>query len=141
MSTRILLPYDGSDPSADALRYAIETFPDSELTALHVIPLPAGYWSAFSDTEESFPNDDRLRAHADEVLKEAVDLAAEHGVTVDTEVTTGRPHQRIGEIAAEDGFDTIVIGSHGRHGFSRALLGSVAEAVVKRSTVPVVVVR
>lgn len=141
MGARILVPYDGSEPAADALTYAIETFVDPELTAAYVIPIPEGYWAAFSDPEEAFPNYDRARAHADETLEGAVEIGADRGVSVKTEVLTGKPHQKIVETAAEEGFETIVIGSHGRSGLSRTLLGSVAEAVVKRSTMPVVVVR
>jgi len=53
----------------------------------------------------------------------------------------GRPARAIEECAEEAAVDHVVIGSHGRDGIARILLGSVAETVVRRSPVPVTAVR
>jgi nucleotide-binding universal stress UspA family protein len=60
---------------------------------------------------------------------------------VDTTAEVGGPANAIVECAEEESVDHIVTGSHGRSGVTRILLGSVAETVVRRSPVPVTVVR
>ena len=69
-------------------------------------------------------------------------VATEGGATdVERALEVGRPTRTIVEYADEHDIDQIVMGSHGRSGMSRILLGSVAEIVVRRATVPVTVVR
>ena len=79
--------------------------------------------------------------NAESLLESARSVAEERDATVSTETVRGTPARRIVEFAEEEGVDQIVIGSHGRSGVSRVLLGSVAEQVVRRSPVPVTVVR
>lgn len=72
--------------------------------------------------------------------------AAEHaqrdyGLELESQILDGDPLTEILAAATVCGADSIVLGSHGRSGVARALLGSVAEGVMRRSTVPVVVVR
>ena len=69
------------------------------------------------------------------------DRAAERGVPAETAVERGVPHEAILEYAAENDADAIVMATHGRTGVERFLLGSVTERVVRRSPVPVLVVR
>ena len=141
MNERILVPYDGSPPSAKALEYAFETFSDPEITALYVVPTPEGYWAAFEDPEDRIPNVDEARERGREILAEAESIASDHDATLDTDVALGKPNRIIVDRAEDEDYDTIVIGSHGREGVSRVLLGSVAESVVSRAPVPVLVVR
>ncbi|ELZ09823.1 UspA domain-containing protein [Natrinema thermotolerans DSM 11552] len=141
MSDRLLVPYDGSAPAKDALEYALEKFPDADVTALYVVPVPDGYWTAFQDPEDRVPAVERGRDDGRDILDEAVDIAADHGNDIDTEIATGKPDQEIVELATVDDYETVVIGSHGRERMSRIMLGSVAEKVVRRSPVPVIVVR
>ncbi len=141
MSDSILVPYDGSAPAADALEYAFETFPDASITAFHVVSLPEGYWAAFEDDAHRTADIERARERGQDVLEEAADETAEYDRTLDTEVATGKPEREIVDHAETEAYDMIVIGSHGREGVSRVLLGSVAESVVRRSPIPVVVVR
>ncbi|ELY58716.1 universal stress protein [Natronolimnohabitans innermongolicus] len=139
MSEHILVPYDGSEPAEAALEYAFETFPDADVTALYVIPIPEGYWAAFEDTEDRIPSG--ARDHGDTILDDAVAVAADHDRDIDAETATGRPDHEIVDWAEDGEYDTVVIGSHGREGVSRILLGSVAENVVRRAPIPVIVVR
>ncbi|TYL36540.1 universal stress protein UspA [Natronococcus pandeyae] len=141
MSQQILVPYDGSPPSKKALEYTFETFPDANVSALYVVPAPEGYWAAFEDPEERIPNADKAQDRGRDILDEATEIAAEHDRELDTGFELGQPDHVIVEKAADEQYDTIVIGSHGREGISRILLGSVAEKVVRRSPTPVVVVR
>ncbi len=142
MPPRILVPFDDSDPAREALAYAFGLFPDGEFVVLAVVD---------TSSLPSIPNtaDDADMAHdPQEVLDDATDqltaaeaIADEHGVNVDTRTRTGTPAQEIIECAERDAIDHVVIGSHGRSGVARILLGSVAEVVVRHSPVPVTVVR
>ncbi|MFB6157265.1 MAG: universal stress protein [Haloferacaceae archaeon] len=135
---RLLVAVDGSPPSEAALDFAAEEWPDADLVLLHVIdPVEGGYSaSAVGATSEAWY--EREREDAAALLESAAD-----GVDgePETRVEVGRPAATIVEAAADEDADGVVVGSHGRNGVSRVLLGSVAEAVVRQSTVPVTVVR
>jgi len=142
MTKRLLVPVDGSDPADTALDFALEEYPDAHLTALSVIdPTDMGYGSI-----EAAPSTfERLQESAEErtneVLEEARARAEAAGVELEAETMIGMPSRAIVEWAENHDVDGIVIGSHGRQGVTRVLLGSVAESVVRRSPVPVTVVR
>ena len=142
MVKRLLVPIDGSDPADAALEFALEEYPDADITVLSVIdPTDVGYGSI-----EAAPSTfEHLQKSAEErtqnVLDEAESRAADHGMTVTGETVIGMPSRAIVEWAENNDVDGIVIGSHGRQGVTRVLLGSVAESVVRRSPVPVTVVR
>ena len=141
MGEEVLVPYDGSDPATDALTYALEQFPEATVTVLHVVTLPESYWSAFGGREDRIPGYEEAVDRGEKLLEEASQTADAAGHEVETDLETGEPHRVIVDRAAEGGFDAVVIGSHGRTGVSRVMLGSVAEKVVRRTPVPVVVVR
>ncbi|WP_343123189.1 universal stress protein [Halostagnicola sp. A56] len=88
---------------------------------------------------------DELRAEPQEEAREAnrlVETAAEDGgVDVTSEVREGVPQETILEYADEIGADMIVLGTVGRTGLDHVLLGSVAEEIVRNSSVPVVTVQ
>jgi nucleotide-binding universal stress UspA family protein len=83
----------------------------------------------------------QLIATAGRQLDELKAVVADKGVGVETTVITGRPPQSIVDYAATEGFDLIVMGTHGRTGLSHAFLGSVAERVVRKAPCPVLTVR
>lgn len=141
MNDRILVPYDGSELAEDALEFAFERFPDAEVTALYVIQIPEPDVFGFEGPELRPPVTEKATEYGNDLLEDAVAVASAHGREIDTEVDRGKPDHRIVAHASEDAYDLIVIGSHGREGLSEALLGSVAERVVRRSPIPVVVVR
>lgn len=85
--------------------------------------------------------DNRPTERSTELLETANERAATKGIDVETDTTTGSPADAILEYAADNGIDHVVMGSRGRSGLSRLLLGSVAEMVVRRSSIPVTVVR
>jgi nucleotide-binding universal stress UspA family protein len=142
MSKRVLVPIDGSDQSDDALDHALEEFSDADITVLHVIdPVDAGYSAPVGIPGGSEEWYEGAQKEAQALFEEAQAVADEYGVTLDTATEMGRPSRTIVGYAEDEGFDHIVIGSHGRAGVSRILLGSVAETVVRRATMPVTVVR
>ena len=140
MSEDVLVPYDGSEPATDALTYALERFPDAAVTVLYVVQVPESYWSAFGGREDRLPGYEEAVERGETLLEDAAETAAGADREIETDLETGEPHRVIVDRAAE-AFDAVVIGSHGRTGVSRVLLGSVAEKVVRRAPVPVVVVR
>lgn len=150
MAKRILVAVDGSAEAAEALQFAADEWPDADLTALHVIN-PA---DSATGAEGGFPGaaDQWYRSaeqRGERILSEAADAVDRR---VETRLEVGRPTPTIlgvagGEQPAGDGdgpgepFDHVVLASQGRTGLSRVLLGSVAEAVVRRAEMPVTVVR
>jgi len=135
----ILLGYDGSDPAREALATVRERFDPDRLTALYVFdPAEAGY-----DAPDPFGSDDDLRALARERATAALEEV--EAAVGDTDLSTvheiGHPARTVVRYADEHDVDHVVVGSHGREGLSRLLLGSVAETVVRRSPVSVTVAR
>ena len=141
MSKNVLVPLDGSDRAEEALAYAYDEFSDTTVSLVHIInPARAGYGAQAglpSFSEEWY---DEAEAAAEELFAEARDAAPE-SVTLETATEVGQPARTIVDYADDNDIDEIVIGSHGRQGISRVLLGSVAENVVRRADVPVTVVR
>ena len=140
MPRHVLVPVDGSPQSLQAIGFVSAEWDDVDVTLLHVInPVQAGYRAGVlpSGSEEWFRE---AKSEAEEILDEARAQLEVDG-DVETAIEVGRPAATIVEEARERGVDHVVVGSHGREGMSRILLGSVAEAVVRRSPVPVTVVR
>jgi nucleotide-binding universal stress UspA family protein len=142
MAKRLLVPIDGSDPADAALEFALEEHPDADITVLSVIdPTDVGYGSIEAAPSTFEHLQESAEERIEQVLDEAKALAEEHGMDVTAETVIGMPSRAIVEWAENNDIDGIVIGSHGRRGVTRVLLGSVAESVVRRSPVPVTVVR
>ena len=142
MAKRLLVPVDGSDPADAALEFTLEEYPDADITALSVIdPTDVGYGSIEAAPSTFEHLQESAEDRTEQVLEDAKALAADHGVELTTETVIGMPSRAIVEWAENSDIDGIVIGSHGRQGVTRVLLGSVAESVVRRSPVPVTVVR
>lgn len=139
MPTNILVPVDGSPESSRALAFAVEEWPDAAVTLLHVIdPVDAGYSATGgipSGAEQWYEN---AKAQSAELFER---LDADFDREFETKTEVGRPASTVVDFAGEGRFDHVVMGSHGRKGVSRILLGSVAESVVRNSPVPVTVVR
>lgn len=138
MVRHVLVPVDGSTKSKKALEFALREFPDSELTALHVIDPVEGI-PDMGATTGSFSEAQQQRA--DEVLDEAAGIARQFDRAIETESKTGKPSTEILTTVEDAGVDHVVMGSQGRSGFSRILMGSVAETVLRRAPVPVTIVR
>ncbi|WP_331235290.1 universal stress protein [Natronorarus salvus] len=140
MSKHVLVAIDGSPGADRALRNACERFPAEEITALYALD-PFGHYRGrrFPDRLGDWHRE--LSEYADDLFEDAQTVAAEAGVDLETETVTGDPARVIPEYAAEHDVDEVVIGAHAGTGIVSVLLGSVAEAVVRRSPVPVTVVR
>ena len=135
---------DGSEQSQKALEYAFSVFPAVETTVLHAIdPMETHYGEGqLVHSEEAY---ERIKADAEELLADAEALAEEYDANVTTttlvEWRPNRPMDAILDYVDDNDVDHVIMGSHGRSGTSRVLLGSVAETVARRSPAPVTIVR
>lgn len=137
---RVLVPFDGSDQSKEALAYAVKQFPDAEITALYAVYPPRDVVG--SGTKAATDEIEDWGASLDDHTARVIELAVEHtDHPIKTATTNGDPAASIVEYAADESVDHIVIGSHGRDGLSRLIMGSVAETVVRRAPTSVTVVR
>ncbi|MFC4245681.1 universal stress protein [Natribaculum luteum] len=145
MATKhVLVPVDDSDRATQALEFVLEEYPDAKITALHVID-PGDFYAATGIEGGAMANYEQIRENherrAEQILERAREQADEAGVEIETDHVLGGVSRTIIEYADEHDADQIVIGSHGRTGASRILLGSVAEKVARRSPVPVTIIR
>ena len=141
MSQHVLVPVDGSPPSRAALAYAREQFSDARLTLLYVIDPMADY--SRRRAYPGYTSDDEYKSEREkgEAILESLEETLPTEVTVETALDAGKPARVIVRYADDHDVDGIVLGSHGREGPIRYLLGSVTEDVVRRAGVPVTVVR
>lgn len=139
MYESILVPTDGSQEMTDVVEQAIElaTLCGATLHVIHVIDDRA-YYSVPDDAREQVR--ETLRTDADS-FTEAV---AERGLAADLEVVQevrwGNPAPTILSYAVENDIGCVVMGTHGRTGYERYLLGSVAEKVVRMAPMPVLAI-
>ena len=142
MGERVLVPYDGSPLSKRALERAVGRGPDDEITVLHVIdPMQVVYEAESKGLPEAERWHDRMSERADEICGDAERLADELDCSITTATETGSPAREILDYVDEHAIDHVIVGSHGRSGISRLVLGSVAEAVMRQCPVPVTIVR
>ncbi len=142
MGKHVLVPVDDSDPAASALDFAIEEHPDATITALHVVD--PGEFVASKGIESAVTDADMqevYEGHAETLLEELCEEVETCETNVETAHLVGEVPHAILTYVDEHDVDHVVIGSHGRRGASRVLLGSIAEAVTRRSPVPVTVIR
>ncbi|QKG93971.1 universal stress protein [Halorubrum sp. SS5] len=147
MYERILVPTDGSDVAEAAVDHALDLAEkyDAEVHALYVVDIDSVNFSLGTEQVDRlkqgrFDEMGELKERADEATGAVADRADERGVDVVEHVSGGRPHKVIGDYAEDHGIDLIVMGSHGRAGVRRALLGSVTERTLRSTHVPVLVV-
>lgn len=144
MPDHVLVPVDESDRSIDAIEFVCTEYPEATITALHVLD-PGDFYAATGIEGGAMANYEEVHKHherrGEKVLESAREQAAEHDVEIETDQVIGGVSRSIVDYAEEHDVDHIAIGSHGRTGASRILLGSVAETVARRSPVPVTIVR
>lgn len=147
MYETILVPTDGSNVAELAVEHALELAETYGATvhALFVVDTDAMELSLSAEQadrldEGDLADLDGIEAFAERATRTVADSAKDRGVDVVERIVGGNPHQSIADYAAEHGVDLIVMGSHGRSGIRRALLGSVTERVLRTTTVPVLVV-
>jgi universal stress protein A len=138
--TRILVPVDFSSHSDRAFRYALRLASrfGASVELIHAFESPITAEVYVPNLPEMLNS---LIREAEKQLTALKSAAAGEGVSVEIHVLTGQPAHTIVEHARSGGFDLIVMGTHGRTGFSHLFVGSVAERVVRRAPCPVLTVR
>lgn len=139
--TRVLLPTDGSDASAAAVDHAVAVA-DACGAAIRVLSVVDT--RALAAQSELAPSDivvESLEERSEHAVNEVAERCEGAGLSVETAIARGAPSQAICEDAAESNADLVVMGTRGRSGLDRVLLGSVAERTVRQSPVPVMAVR
>ena len=144
MYNRILVPIDGSDTSNSALKEAITLAKDqhSTLRLFHVVDLTTAYSSVQAPHMAEYQ--DTLQAEGQKVIEDASTLVRKEAIQCDSKcITTFNKHihDSIAEEAKHWPADLIVIGTHGRRGVRRLLMGSVAEGLARVASQPVLLVR
>ncbi|MFC3477022.1 universal stress protein [Halobacterium litoreum] len=137
----ILVPTDGSDATREAVEHAVDLAAEHDATihALYVVNSASFAGLPMDSSWESVAS--MLNEEGASALDDVETLADEHGVAVERALVDGNPSREIVRYAEEEGCDLVVMGTHGRGGIDRLLLGSVAEKVVRSSSVPVLTVR
>jgi len=138
----ILVPIDGSDNSTRALETALKLAKDqkSSVTALYVVQKPA----IADPFDVSMTGEilESMEQYGKELLNTAKIKAEAMGIKIDTDVTSGYTvANTIVEYARDGGYDLIVMGTRGRSGVQRVLLGSVAFGVITYANCAVLIVR
>ena len=133
----VLVPTDGSAAVESAVTHAVE------LAETHDATVHALY--AVQPLYTPDPGFDRVYTAMEAEGETAVETVAERargaGLVAETAVRRGEPHQQIVEYAADYEVDPIAMGTHGRTGLDRYLVGSVTEKVVRTAEMPVLTVR
>lgn len=144
---KILCPIDFSECSERALDYAarMANTLNAELQLLHayVDPLSAIPFARPGSAGPATAEPEiiaQARKKRQEEVRRLQDMCAQHGITVQVQEIEGEPRRVINEVANRENSDLIIMGTHGRTGAARALLGSVSERVVRSAPCPVLVV-
>ena len=141
MYDRILVPTDGSTEGERAVAHALGLAEahGAAVDSLYVVNTATYVGLPMESSWEGV--DDLLWEDGREAVESVAAAGADRGVPVETHVVEGSPSRRIVRRAEDQGCDLVVMGTHGRGGIDRLLLGSVAERVVRGSAVPVLTVR
>lgn len=135
---QVLVPIDFSDCCFDALEYGVQIAKamSAQLTLLHVLE-PIVYGMGFMLT----PAMEQDQQYAKEQMKTLAGKVRAYGILVSETIYGGLPADSIVDWARAASCDLIVMGTHGRRGVAHLLKGSVAEAVLRRASCPVLAVK
>lgn len=138
---KILIATDGSEYTKNAVDYGIDMAKNTgaKLHAIYVVDTAAFASIPMDAAWESMY--ELLRQEGDEATKYVADKADAEGLEVDRNTIEGHPADEIIKYAEKNSMSIIVMGTLGKSGLDRFLLGSVAEKVVRNSKIPVLVVR
>jgi nucleotide-binding universal stress UspA family protein len=137
---RVLVPHDFSDTADAALVYALDLAEKlgARITIVHTYEIPAyGFPEGPAMTADMVL---QIENAAQTALNGVAERSGRPGIQVDAVLRRGPAWSEIDAVAKETNADLIVIGTHGRRGVVRALLGSVAEKVVRTAPCPVLTV-
>lgn len=140
----ILVAIDGSETSMVAMKEAIKLGKalNSKITVVQVMALDPFIADVYVKTGQTNELIERTRTYLLDILEKAKQEFANEGITVETKLLEGFVvHKEIIQAAQDLNADLIVMGSHGRTGVRKLVLGSVAQKVLGESHIPVLIVR
>ncbi len=147
MYDRILIPTDGSPVAERAVAHAVDLADqyDAEMHAIYVADTDAIAYGLGAEQVDrirqgNFGGMTELREDAEDATGTVATRAAERDVAVVERHAGGQPHRVVADYVDANEIDLVVMGSHGRSGVKRALLGSVTERVLRSTSCPVLVV-
>ena len=139
---RILVPTDFTETSEHALDWAVSLAErlGASVTVMHSYEIPLASFpdGAIIATAEMAA---RISEAAQQALADTVERRKARGISLDSVLREGVAWEEINAVADSIDADLVVIGTHGRRGLARALLGSVAENVVRTARRPIVTIR
>lgn len=142
MFSRIVIALDGSDCANHALDVGLNLAKATGASVTFCSVVDPATFAGFAPPSTEM--DQQLKLDEDDAAKRidgAKAKAAKLGLNATGEIVLGKPAREILDFAKRESADAIVLGTHGRTGVRRVLLGSVAEDVLRHSHVPVLVVR
>ena len=138
MIRKILLAYDGSEPSKKASEYALDI---AQKYAAQVFVVSVARPPEMGEDVETEAVIENSRAYHGKLLASVIHLAATRKIEVECEVAVGHPAEQIMYSADRHDVDLIVMGHRGKTVFRRLLMGSISKQVVQHANQPVLVVR
>lgn len=136
MFERILFPTDGSEGASEALDHVLAVAAEHDAT-VHLLYVADS--TEVSTSRIRGEVIDALEEEGERVVAEAAERAQTHRVSTWTQVVQGEPYHAITEYAEVRDIDLIAMASHGRRGLERIFVGSTTERVLRRASVPVLV--
>jgi universal stress protein A len=140
---KIVVATDLSDYSLAAIEYAasFRLLYTSELFLVHILDIIPPTLSPYKTALAKSPDYSSQLADGRRQLQEFIATKINPDIAITPVVRSGSPAEEIKRFAEEEGADLIVMATHGRTGLKHMLMGSVAEKVVRISTVPVLTVK
>jgi nucleotide-binding universal stress UspA family protein len=138
MYQNILVPTDGSDGAMAALEEVLDITEGTDATihTLYVVD------STVAQPESGYVDVlDALKESGEAATRRVAERVEDAELTAERAVNVGTPHREILDYVEDHDIDLVVMGTHGRTGLDRYLIGSVTEKVVRTSPVPVLTVR
>ena len=139
MYDRILIPTDGSPAAEAAIEHAIDIADKYDATVHALFVVDGGAYSTLEAGAEIVM--EALESEGEKAVERIAEIADDADLDCETNVVSGTAYRTIREYIGDHNIDLVVMGTHGRRGIDRYLLGSVTERVVRTSDVPVLTVR
>lgn len=140
---KILVPTDFSECAKASEKYAefLAKKTGAELLYLHIIHTPVDWSKLSKDQEHLFPEIMESIAKAKESLKSRIKVAESMGITAAKLLIFNNTNEKIHRYAEDENIDLVVMGSHGQYGFRDHIIGTNTYSMLRRSKMPVVVVK
>jgi nucleotide-binding universal stress UspA family protein len=140
---KIMIPTDGSGYSGYAVEYAVKLCRalDAEAILVSVIDIRYEMYGAYNEVSSGIRIEELVREQIAHALDRHAAEMMGQGLTVRKLIRVGDVIHELLDVIREEGVDMVVIGTHGRKGVSRFLLGSTAEKLVRSAACPVLTVR